>query len=225
MYNAVGGGTGSGLGALMLQSLGEQFGVKTNRLALSIYPADQLSVSPTEPFNALLHTDALLEHADMSFTIENEALLSIYKQKLYKSRPRYTDLNRLLAQVISNLTVAYRFESPYNVDFNDYLTNLVPYPKMHFLLTSQSPITSRYEMPPENPVPQTITDLTHATFAKENMLVNCDPATGKYMACCLQYRGLLGKSEPLEAIQDLRVNSKTIKFVDWCRTGYKVGFN
>ena len=152
MYNAVGGGTGSGLGALMLESLGEQFGVKTNRLALSIYPADQLSVSPTEPFNALLHTDALLEHADMSFTIENESLLSIYKQKLYKSSPRYTDLNRLLARVISNLTIAYRFESPYNVDFNDYLTNLVPYPKMHFLLTSQSPIISRYEMPPESPV-------------------------------------------------------------------------
>lgn len=84
MYSSVGGGTGSGLGALMLQSLGEHFGVKTNRMALSIYPADSLSVAPTEPFNALLHTDALLEHANLSFTIENEALLGINKRNLHK---------------------------------------------------------------------------------------------------------------------------------------------
>lgn len=71
---------------------------------------------------------------------------------------------------------------------------------MHFLLTSQSPLRHKYDLlDPEQP-PQTITDLTHATFAKENMLVKCDPSNEKYMACCLQYRGLLGKSEPLEAI-------------------------
>ena len=41
------------------------------------------------------------------------------------SRPTYTNLNRLLAQVISSLTASLRFDGALNVDITEFQTNLV----------------------------------------------------------------------------------------------------
>ncbi len=52
-------------------------------------------------------------------------------------------------------------------------------------------------------------------------MVKCDPRCGKYMACCLLYRGDV-------VAKDVNANIKTkksIQFVDWCPTGFKVGIN
>ena len=57
-------------------------------------------------------------------------------------RPTYTNLNRLLGQVISSLTASLRFDGALNVDITEFQTNLVPYPRIHFMLTSYAPIIS-----------------------------------------------------------------------------------
>ena len=48
--------------------------------------------------------DALaLEHSDVSFMVDNEALYDICRRNLDIERPTYTNLNRLVAQIISSL--------------------------------------------------------------------------------------------------------------------------
>ena len=44
-------------------------------------------------------------------------------------RPTYTNLNRLIAQIISSITASLRFDGALNVDLNEFQTNLVPYPR------------------------------------------------------------------------------------------------
>ena len=56
------------------------------------------------------------------------------------------------------------------------------------------------------------------------MMIKCDPRHGKYMACSLMYRGDVVTKDISGGILDIK-NKKTIQFVDWCPTGFKVGIN
>merc|ERR1712159_726095 len=105
VFNAVGGGTGSGLGALLLERLSVDYGRKS-KLSFTIYPSPQVSTAVVEPYNCVLSTHSLLEHTDVSFMVDNEALYDICRRNLDIERPTYTNLNRLIAQIISSLTAS-----------------------------------------------------------------------------------------------------------------------
>lgn len=66
----------------------------------------------------------------------------VCRRNLDIERPTYTNLNRLIAQVISSLTASLRFDGALNVDVTEFQTNLVPYPRIHFMLTSYAPVIS-----------------------------------------------------------------------------------
>ena len=46
---------------------------------------------------------------------------------------------------------------------------------------------------------------------------------GKYMACCLLYRGDVVPKDVNASIANIKTK-RTIQFVDWCPTGFKVSF-
>merc|ERR1719393_860676 len=132
-FNAVGGGTGSGLGALLLERLSVDYGRKS-KLSFTIYPAPQISTAVVEPYNCVLSTHSLLEHTDVSFMVDNEALYDLCRRNLDIERPTYTNLNRLLGQIISSLTASLRFDAALNVDVTEFQTNLVPYTNLNRLI-------------------------------------------------------------------------------------------
>lgn len=55
-------------------------------------------------------------------------------------------------------------------------------------------------------------------------MVKMNPEHGKYMACTVFYRGNVFPREVHTSLEAIR-HKKTIKFVDWCPTGFKVGIN
>lgn len=55
-------------------------------------------------------------------------------------------------------------------------------------------------------------------------MVKCDPRHGKYMACCMLYRGDVVPKDVNAAIATIKTK-RTIQFVDWCPTGFKVNVN
>jgi len=69
-----------------------------------------------------------------------------------------------------------------------------------------------------------VADLTNGVFEPQNMMVKCDPRHGKYMACCLMYRGDVIHKDVNAAIANIKTK-RTIQFVDWCPTGFKCGIN
>ncbi|KAF0310272.1 Tubulin alpha-1C chain [Amphibalanus amphitrite] len=75
------------------------------------------------------------------------------------------------------------------------------------------------------PAPQlSVAEITNACFEPANQMVKCDPRKGKYMACCLLYRGDVVPKDVNSAIATIKTK-RTIQFVDWCPTGFKVGIN
>ncbi|XP_024199835.1 tubulin alpha chain-like [Rosa chinensis] len=65
VFNAIGGGIGSGLGSLLLERLFVDYG-KKSKLGFTVYPSPQVSTSIVEPYNSVFSTHSLLEHTDVS---------------------------------------------------------------------------------------------------------------------------------------------------------------
>lgn len=203
-FNSAGGGTGSGLGSLILERLSLSFG-KMSKLGFVIYPAPRISTAVVEPYNSILSTHSLLEHVDVCVTLDNEAIYDICRNNLDLKKPTYTNLNRLVAQVISSLTASLRFDGSLNIDINEFQTNLVPYPRLHFMLSSYAPVVSAARAYHER---LSIQELTTAVFVPRNMFAKCDPRQGKYMACCLMYRGDVHSKAVSQAVA--KVKSKQV---------------
>jgi len=70
IFNAVGGGTGSGLTSLILERLSADFGKKP-KLGFTVYPSPEVSTAVVEPYNSVMSTHALLEHTDIVMTLDN----------------------------------------------------------------------------------------------------------------------------------------------------------
>jgi len=216
--HSLGGGTGSGLGSLLLEQLSVDYG-KKSKLEFAVYPAPQVSTSVVEPYNTVLTTHTTLEHADCTFMVDNEAIYDMCKRNLNIARPSFSNLNTLIAQVVSSVTASLRFDGSLNVDLNEFQTNLVPYPRIHFPLVSYAPILSSNKAHHEA---NSVSEITNACFEPGNQMVKCDPTTGKYMATCLLYRGDVVTRDVQAAVTQVK-NKKTVQMVDWCPTGFKIG--
>ncbi|CDQ65738.1 unnamed protein product [Oncorhynchus mykiss] len=185
VFHSFGGGTGSGFTSLLMERLSVDYG-KKSKLEFSIYPAPQVSTAV---------------HSDCAFMVDNEAIYDICRRNLDIERPSYTNLNRLISQIVSSITASLRFDGALNVDLTEFQTNLKAY---HEQLT--------------------VSEITNACFEPCNQMVKCDPRHGKYMACCLLYRGDVVPKDVNAAIATIKTK-RSIQFVDWCPTGFKVGIN
>jgi tubulin alpha len=221
--HAVGGGTGSGLGALVLERMAVDYR-KKSKLGFEIYPSPNLSTCVVEPYNAMLSTHWLLDHTEVSLVLDNEAIYELCQKNLTIKRPSYENLNRLICKVISSMTASLRFEGEMNVDLNEFQTNLVPFPRLHFMTTGMAPVLPIAKAETEKAEIQSISD---RCFQPKNFLVkyvDFDPEEDKYMAVSLNYRGDVKSKEANATVQWLKTNKKA-SFVEWCPTGFKIGLN
>lgn len=157
LIHSLGGGTGSGVGTYML-GLIEDLYPDVYRFATSVYPQDDDDVV-TSPYNSVLATRELAEHADCVFPLDNAALQSFVQMETAtanandqekgsgsgndtgkEERDRgFNQMNRVAGRMLCHMTSSARFHGEMNVDMNELYTNLVPYPGVHFLMTALNP--------------------------------------------------------------------------------------
>ncbi|KAK2153559.1 hypothetical protein NP493_2296g00006 [Ridgeia piscesae] len=127
----------------------------------------------------------------------------------------------ITSKIVSSITASLRFDSALNVDLTEFQTNLVPYPRIHLPLVTYASVISAEKAYHEQ---LSVSEITNAFFEPVNQMVKCDPRHGKYMACCMPYRGDVVPKDVNSAIATIKTK-RTIQFVDWCPTGFKVGIN
>merc|ERR1739848_327338 len=177
-----------------------------------------LSPVIVEAYNGLLATHLLLDYTEVSLVLDNEALYEILQRDLKVKRPTWGNINRIMAKAVSSMTASLRFDGELNVDMNEFQTNLVPFPRLHFMTSSIAPVLSEAK---------TVQDITDYAFNPASFLVkyaDFDVAEDKYMAISLNYRGDVRSKEANQVAQWIKANNK-VTFVDWCPTGFKIGLN
>lgn len=163
VMHSLSGGTGSGLGTRIVGMLEDEF-PHIFRICPVVLPSDVDDVV-TAPYNSCFSLKELIEHADCVLPLDNDALARMADRALGGRRggalaagvPQahsfsaaqptttkglpYDSMNGLVAQLLSNLTCAMRFPGPLNMDINEITTNLVPYPRLHFLTAAIAPLS------------------------------------------------------------------------------------
>jgi tubulin beta len=214
--HSLGGGTGSGMGTLVLLKLRDAY---PDRIlaTFSVYPSPKVSDTVVEPYNAVLSTHQLLENADETFIIDNEALYNISHNVLKQNAPTYADLNYLISCVMAGVTASLRFPGKLNGDLRKLGVNLVPFPRLHFFLIAQAPLQSK-----DNQAYQLVNvqELTNQSFSPRNFFSNVKPDDGKYMTASLIFRGGMSTQEVDENVEK-RQSANSDDFVEWIPNNMK----
>jgi len=74
--HSLGGGTGSGMGTLLISKIREEYPDRM-MMTFSVFPSPKVSDTVVEPYNATLSVHQLVENADECMVLDNEALYDI----------------------------------------------------------------------------------------------------------------------------------------------------
>lgn len=129
----------------------------------------------------------------------------------------FDNMNNIAANLILNMTSSARFEGSLNVDLNEITMNLVPFPKIHYLVSSLTPL---YSLTDVRLPPRRLDQMFSDAFSKDHQLIKADPKHSLYLACALMLRGNV-------EISDIRRNIERLKpslhFIHWNQEGWKTG--
>ncbi|TFY82742.1 hypothetical protein EWM64_g1273 [Hericium alpestre] len=187
LIHSLGGGTGAGLGSLLLSKIRED-------VVYVFYPSFT-EETIVEPYNALLSVHQLVENSDLTICIDNEALYDITARTLKVKSPSFDDLNFLVSQVMCGTSTSLRFPGQLNGDMRKLALNLVPFPRLHFLMPSYAPF--------RDPKAQSFygTSVSELTSAR-------------YLTAATIFRGQISSREAEYTVLDLQKKNSHL-FVDW----------
>uniref|UniRef100_A0A6U6CF00 Tubulin/FtsZ GTPase domain-containing protein n=1 Tax=Guillardia theta TaxID=55529 RepID=A0A6U6CF00_GUITH len=245
VLHSLGGGTGSGLGTYVLSLLSDYY-PEVYRFTASVFPSEDDDVV-TSPYNSALALKKLSDHADCVLPIENQALVDIHEkvsQRLEKYKQSSTsakvkmgetgaitsggtmgkarsfdEMNNIAANMLTNLTASMRFEGSLNVDLNEITMNMVPFPRLKFLVSSVSPLCGKLSRGADGS-PYSVDAMFSEAFHKDSQLIKGDPKSSTYLACALMARGDVPISDMHRNVARMK---KSVTMARWNPDGFKIG--
>ncbi|EGF76672.1 hypothetical protein BATDEDRAFT_92466 [Batrachochytrium dendrobatidis JAM81] len=247
IIGSMGGGTGSGLGSYLFGLLEDAFpSVYRFASTVIPSPNDDVVTSPynsvlslhkmAQSVDCVLPVDnqsllAIYERIQAQSEIgpqgrrkgsaitDSDALAhtGLIKTPISKKADAFDTMNNLVANLLLNMTSSMRFEGMLNVDINDIVTNLIPFPKLKYLFSTMTPL---YALTDVQIQPRRLDQMFTDAFSQNCQLISADPRSSVYLASALIVRGAV-------EISDLRRNidrmQKILKFVPWNTDGWKTG--
>ncbi|XP_076672806.1 tubulin beta chain-like [Andrena cerasifolii] len=210
LVHSVGGGTGAGMGSLLLLRLKEEYPERIAK-TYSVIPSPKLSDVVVDSYNAILALSRLIEFTDETFCMDNQALHHICTHALRLCTPSYSDVNHLISACMSGITASLRFPGQLNTDLRKLLVNLVPFPRLHFFVPGYAPLTSRSSAPYRA---LSVPELTQQLFNVNNTFAHCDPTRGRFMTAAIIFRGLMSTKHVDEQMLNLRSRNSGC-FIEW----------
>ncbi len=219
MTHSLGGGTGSGMGTLLISKLREEYADRVIS-TFSVIPSPKLSDIIVEPYNAVLSTRHLSELADQCFTFDNEAIYDITFRVCKITDVTCMNINQQIISAMCNITCPWRLPGQVNNNMRKFAQNMTPFPRLHFLMVGVSPLGPSYLYDRSNYRGTTVPELTQQIFDKNNLLCSVDPRNGRYLAAACMYRGRMSANE-IDAQICESVYKGSNRFVEWIPNNVK----
>jgi len=220
LVHSLGGGTGSGMGTLLLSRLREEFPDKM----LWTWSVTETSCGDcaVRPYNYVLSLHYLIEHADTVVYIDDDVTYKVCsKQRV--SAPSYRHLNNVSANIMSNVTCSMRLACSEAMTLRKITTNLVPFTRTHFLTVGTAPLVSNLIEGSSHSVTHvTLADIVSQLFERDNMLLayNEQNTAWKNMAALYSFRGTLQPADVDKLLKLVR-NKYSSKCTPWIPDNFK----
>ncbi len=220
ILHSLGGGTGSGLGSLIVESIKHER-PEVPICSCAIMPSPQVSSVVTEPYNTVFALNTLRRYADACIIFDNEALFDLANRKWSIDNPTVDDLNLLITEVLAGLTAPMRFSGFLTVEISlrELLTNLVPQPSLHFLMCAFAPLT-----PPDRSKFEEmhVEEMIKSLFANDSVFAACSPMEGRFLSTAVLYRGIMDDKPMADAA--LASIKESLPLTYWIPTAFKIGY-
>jgi tubulin beta len=153
---------------------------------------------------------SLVENVDDCIVFDNEALYDICFRTIKLSCPTHGDLNHLIYPAMSAITSRLRFPAQIYPGLRELAYNMVPLPRLHFLMVGFAPLISRESIQKKDlNIPQ-LTQL----FSNKNTLCDVNPSHDRYLAASAFFRGSIPTNEIEEAMLTMS-KDRYLPFVEW----------
>jgi len=142
MCHSIAGGTGSGMGSYLLEKLNDRFPKKLIQ-TYSVFPQQEdFSDVVVQPYNSILTLKRLTQNADCVVVLDNTALNRIAADRLHIQNPTFSQVNQLVSTIMATSTTTLRYPGYMNNDLIGLIASLIPTPRLHFLMTGYTPLTT-----------------------------------------------------------------------------------
>lgn len=215
LCHSIAGGTGSGMGSYLLERLTERYPKKLIE-TYSVFPnQDEISDVVVQPYNSLLTLKRLTQNADCVVVLDNTALNRIASDRLHIQNPSFAQINSLVSTIMSVSTTTLRYPTFMNNDLVGLIGPLIPTPRLHFLMTGYTPLTSDHEATSIRKT--TVLDVMRRLLQPKNMMVSTAHdrnAAHCYLSILNIIQGEVDPSQVHKSLQRIR-ERKLVQFIPW----------
>ncbi|XP_019875755.2 tubulin gamma-1 chain-like [Aethina tumida] len=215
LCHSIAGGTGSGMGSNILEKLSDRFPKKLVQ-TYSVFPnLDEISDVVVQPYNSLLTLKRLTESADSVVVLDNTALNRIAADRLKIQNPTFTQINSLVSTIMSVSTTTLRYPSYMNNDLMGLLAPLIPTPRLHFLMTGYTPLST--DTDEVNIRKTTVLDVMRRLLQPKNMMVSTSQDRHSqhcFISILNIIQGEVDSTQVHKSLQRIR-ERKLAQFIPW----------
>lgn len=215
LCHSIAGGTGSGMGSYILERLNDRFPKKLIQ-TYSVFPnLDEMADVVVQPYNSLLTLKRLTQNADCTVVLDNTALNRIAAERLHIDAPSFEQINQLVSTVMSTSTTTLRYPGYMNNDLIGLIATLIPTPRLHFLMTGYTPLTTDAQVASVRKT--TVLDVMRRLLQPKNMMVST-PVTRQTNHCYISILNIIqGEVDPTQVHKSLqRIRERKLaQFISW----------
>jgi len=219
LTHSIAGGTGSGMGSYVLEKLADRFPKKLVQ-TYSVFPNqesnnDVVSDVVVQPYNSILTLKRLTQSSDCVVVLDNTALNRIATDRLHIATPTFAQINELVSTIMSVSTTTLRYPSYMNNDLIGLIAPLIPTPRLHFLMTGYTPLTTDQES--ANIRRTTVLDVMRRLLQPKNMMVSTE-GRSKLDHCYISILNIIqGEVDPTQVHKSLqRIRERKLaNFIPW----------
>lgn len=148
LVHSVAGGTGAGVGSLIMELLNDRYGLKKMINTFSIFPLNEkTSDVVVQPYNTVLTLKRLIDFSDTTLVFHNDAI-NLIENVLFNNRTPnemlllFEGANKLILMVCALVLNPLRFPNYMNSLYELIFSTIVPSPDLKFLLSLIAPFAT-----------------------------------------------------------------------------------